>query len=92
MEILEQVANDLKVEKEVLARNSLGVFLRKELNDVEAEMFKITARHGIKTVTEFDKLLKDGKVLEEDVIDDFMELDYFESRREELLNALEKIK
>jgi len=92
MEILEEVANDLKIDKEMLARNSLDVFLNKELLDTEAEMFKLTARHGIKSVAEFDELLKKGKVMEEDIIDDFMELDYLESRRDELLNVIAKIR
>jgi len=91
MEILTEVANDLKINKEVLARNSLNIFLNKELRDTEAEMFKITSKHGTKSVHEFDELLKKGKAVEEDIIDDFMELDYLESRRDELLKAIEKI-
>lgn len=91
MEILEEVANDLNINKEILARNSLKVFLNKELSDIEAKMFKIASKHGIKSVLEFDELLKKGKVLEEDIIDDFMELDYLESRRDELLKAIGKV-
>lgn len=91
MEILTEVANDLKINKEALARNSLKIFLNKELSDIEAEMFKIATKYGIKSVHEFDELLKKGKALEEDIIDDFMELDYLESRRDELLKAIEKI-
>ncbi len=91
MEILTEVANDLKINKEALARSSLKIFLNKELSDIEAEMFKIASKHGIKSVFEFDELLKKGEVREEDIIDDFMELDYLESRREEFLKAMEKI-
>jgi len=92
MEILEEVANDLKIDKETLARSSLKVFLNKELSDIEAGMFKIAAKHGVESVVEFDEFLKKGKVMEEDIIDDFMELDYLESRRDELLKAIEKIR
>ncbi len=58
MEILEEVANDLKVDREMLARNSLKFFLSKELSNTEAEMFKIATRHGIESVLEFDELLR----------------------------------
>lgn len=92
MEILEEVANDLKIDREMLARNSLKFFLNKELSDTEAEMFKIATRHGIKSVSEFDELLKGGKVKEEDIIDDFMEVDYLEARRDELLKVIEKLR
>jgi len=80
MEILEKIANELGVNKDVLAKNSLEAFLRKELLDVEAQMFKITARHSIKSVLEFDELLRTGKVMEEDIMDDYMELDHLEAR------------
>ena len=92
MEILEEVANDLKIDKEMLARNSLKFFLNKELSNTEAEMFKIATRHGIKSVIEFDELIKGGKVKEEDIIDDFMEFDYLESRRDDLLKAIGKLR
>jgi len=91
MGILKEVANDLKMDSEMLARNSLKLFLKKELSNTEAEMFRIGARHGIKSVLELDDLLKRGKVWEEDVIDDFTELDYLETKRDELLKAIEKL-
>ncbi len=92
MEILEEVANDLKIDREMLARNSLRFYLNKELSNTEAEMFKIATRNGIKSVVEFEELLRRGKVREEDIIDDFMEFDYLESRRDELLKAIEKLR
>jgi hypothetical protein len=92
MEILEEVANDLKVDREMLARNSLKFFLSKELSSTEAEMFKIATRHGIESVLEFDELLRGGKVKEEDIIDDFMEFDYLEARRGELLKVIGKLR
>lgn len=91
MEILEEVANFLKIDREMLVRNSLKFFLNKELSNTEAEMFKIASRHGIKSVLEFDELIKGGKVKEEDIIDDFMEFDYLETRRDELLEVIEKL-
>lgn len=92
MEILEEVAKDLRIDREMLARNSLRFFLNKELSNTEAEMFKIAARHGIKSVLEFDALLRGGgKVKEEEIIDDFMEFDYLEARRDELLEVMKKL-
>ena len=91
MEILEEIASELRVSKDVLAKDSLEVFLRKELLDVEARMFKISARHGVRSVLEFDELLRSGKVIEEDILDDFMELDHLESRRDELMRAMKKL-
>lgn len=92
MEILDEIASELRVSKDALAKNSLEVFLQKELLDVEAKMFKITTRHGVKSVLEFDEMLRTGKVMEEDIIDDFMELDHLEARRDALMRAMKKLK
>jgi hypothetical protein len=91
MEILEEIANELRVNKDVLAKDSLKLFLQRELLDVEAQMFKITNRRGIRSVLELDEQLKTGKAHEEDIMDDFMELDHLEVRRDELLRAMRKI-
>ncbi len=70
---------------------SLRTFLEKELRNIEAEIYKIGAKHGIKSIFELDDKLKTGKIKEEDMLEDFMELDYLESRRDDMLKAMEKI-
>lgn len=40
---------------------------------------------------ELDDKLKKGEVSEEDILDDFQELDYLEARRDELLAAMKKL-
>ncbi len=90
MEIIEEVASVLKVSKGKLEIDSINTFLEKELRNIEAEIFKIGAKHGIKTIFEMDEKLKKGEITEEDMMDDFMELDYLESRKDDLLKVMEK--
>ncbi len=91
MEVIDEVASALKMDRDALARASLKAFLDKELRCVEAEIYEIGARHGIKSIFELDDKLKKGEVREEDILDDFQELDYLEARRDELLAAMMKI-
>ncbi|CAG1020874.1 hypothetical protein MTYM_00597 [Methylococcales bacterium] len=70
---------------------SIRSFLEKELRNIEAGIYKIGAKHGIKSIFELDEKLKIGEIKEEDMIEDFMELDYLESRRDDMLMAMEKI-
>ena len=88
MELLEEIAGSLRIGEEALARDSIELFLKKELLDTEAQMFKITIRHGVKTAADFDRMLAIGRSKEEDVLDDYMELDYLESRRDDLLKII----
>ncbi|MBT9141522.1 MAG: hypothetical protein DDT30_02114 [Dehalococcoidia bacterium] len=52
MQVLEELARFLDTSPEELERESLKSFLGKELRKVEAEMYKLGARHGIKSVLE----------------------------------------
>ncbi len=92
MRIIEDVAHVLNVSKEKLEVDSIRAFLEKELRNIEAEIYRIGAKHGIKSIFELDEKLEKGELREEDMMDDFMELDYLESRRDDLLRAMEKIK
>lgn len=92
MQIFEDVAQVLHLSKEKLEIESISTFLQKELRNIEAEIYKIGSRHGIKSIFELDEKLKNGEIKEEDMMDDFMELDYLESRRDDMLKAMEKIK
>lgn len=91
MQIIEEIAKFLNMDREGLERESLKTFLEKELRNTEAEIYKIGAKHGIKSIFELDEKLKRGEITEEEMMDDFMELDYLESRRENLQKAMEKI-
>lgn len=91
MQIIEEIATVLKISKERLERESLKTFLERELRNIEAEIYKICAKHGIKSIFELDEKLKKGEITEEEMMDDFMELDYLESRRDNLLKAMEKV-
>ncbi len=91
MKVIDEVANALKMDRDALTKASLKAFLDKELRCVEAEIYEIGARHGIKSIFELDDKLKKGEVREEDILDDFQELEYLGARRDELLAAMTKL-
>lgn len=91
MELLREVAEALDMKQDFLARKSLTLYLEKELCDTEAAIFKITSKYGVKPVFELDDRLKQGKLKEENMLDDFLELDYLEAKRDKIRRVLEKI-
>ena len=91
MEVIDDVAGTLKMDRDLLARASVKVFLERELRCIEAEIFEIWARHGVKSIFELDQRLKKGEVREANVLDDFQELDYLEARRDQILAAMKSL-
>ena len=91
MEVIDEIAGVLKMDRDALARASIKAFLERELRSIEADMFEIWTKHGVKSIYELDDMLKRGVVKEDDVLDDFQELDYLESRRDEILAAMKSL-
>lgn len=91
MEVIDEIADVLKMDRDVLARASIKAFLERELRSIEADIFEIWTKHGIRSIFELDDKLKRGEVKEEDVLDDIQELDYLESRRDEILAAMKSL-
>jgi hypothetical protein len=91
MEVIDKIASTLKMDRDVLAKASIKVFLERELRCIEAEIFEIGSRHGVRSIFELDDKLKKGEFKEADILEDFQELDYLESRRDELLSAMKSL-
>ena len=79
------------MKSEDIEKESTKTFLELKLRNIEAEIFKIARKHGVTCIEELDEKLKKGKVSEEKVLDDFMELDYYEAEKDKILQAMEKI-
>jgi len=92
MQTIEEIAKTLNIDPIELEKKSLKFFLEKELRNIEVEIYKIGNKHGIKSVLELDEKLKRGEIKEEDMLEDFMELEFLETRKEKILEALEKLK
>ncbi|MBU0569029.1 hypothetical protein KJ693_11660 [bacterium] len=85
------MAQILEVKSEDIEKESTKTFLELKLRNIEAEIFKIARIYGVTCIEELDEKLKKGKVSEEKVLDDFMELDYYEAEKDKILQAMEKI-
>lgn len=92
MQTIEEVAKTLDIDPVKLEKESLEFFLQKELRNLEVEIYRIGNKHGIKSVLELDEKLKKGEIKEEEMLDDFIELEFLETRKEKILKVLGKVK
>ncbi len=92
MQTIEEVAKTLNLDPVKLERESLEFFLQKELRNVEVEIYKIGNKHGVRSILELDEKLKRGEIREEEMLDDFMELEFLEAKKEKILKVLKKVK
>ena len=85
------IAKEFAITEEELTRKSLRAFLLEQLRLLEAERKARCAKFGVKDLWEMELLFVEGKVSEEEMLEDYQEVDYLTDRVERVKAMLEEI-
>ncbi len=91
MAVIDVVAKELHMKPGELLKESLKTYLEKRLSKVEADIFLLTKKYGVKDVFEFDSKVKEGVINEASAYDDYFIFDNLEAEREKIKAILEKL-
>ena len=89
--LFDQVATQLNILPEQLERESLRVYLQRNLRLIESELFGLARRYGVQNVTELDEKIQQGAFHEKESFDDYFRFDHLESERRKHLEILETL-
>lgn len=89
--VLENLARDFRFDKETLLKESLKSFLEKKLVEVQAEIFKLGGKYGVKSSKEIDRKYEEGGLEEKDTWEDYFRLDHLEYRRDRIAKMLKEL-
>ena len=82
MTVIETAAGTLHMKPDELLKESLRVFVEQKLAVVEAEIFSIAKKYGVKDVFELDQRIEEGLLSESEAYDDYFHLDHLEAERQ----------
>jgi hypothetical protein len=91
MAVIDIVAKELHMNPKELLKESLKAYLEKRLSKIEADIFLIAKRYGVKNVFELDAKVKKGFISEKEAYDDYFALDNLEAESEKIKKFLEKL-
>lgn len=91
MAVIDAVAKELHMKPKELVKESLKTYLEKRLSRIEADIFLIAKKHGVKDVFEFDTKVKEGLLSEKEAYDEYFALDTLEAERDKIKKFLEKL-
>ena len=91
MTVLDIVAKELQMKPKELMKESLKTYLEKRLSKIEADIFLIAKKYGVKDVFDLDVKVKEGVVSERDAYEDYFVYDNLEAEREKIKTFLEKL-
>jgi hypothetical protein len=86
-----RIAKEFAITEEELHRKSLRAFLLEQLRLLEAERKARCAKFGVSDLWEMERLIEQGKVSEEAILEDFQEVDYLTDRAEQVRAMLEEL-
>ena len=73
---LATVAKEFSLTEEDLTREGIRAFLAERLRLLDAERRARCAKFGVTSLEEMDGLIQRGEVEEDDILEDFQEVDY----------------
>ena len=86
-----RVAKEFSLTEEAVIREGLRAFLLERLRLFDAERRAHCAKYGVATLAEMDALLVRGEVEEDDILEDFQEVDYLCDRIAKVQAMLEEL-
>ncbi|NMG83164.1 MAG: hypothetical protein GIS02_03030 [Methanosarcinales archaeon] len=90
--VLHRLSEEMGIEESELVSRGVRAYLRSELGKIEAQLYALCHKHGIKSIYELERAIEKGEVVESDVLDDLMRMDYLESEKTKLKNRLKDVK
>ena len=85
------IAKEFSITEDELHRKSLRAFLLEQLRMLEADRKARCAKFGVKDLWEMEQLFVEGKVEEEDMLEDFQTVDYLTARVKRIKAMLQEL-
>ena len=91
MTILNKVARAFQISPHSLLRESLRIYLKQKLIQVESEMFILAKKYGVQNVFELDARVQQGLFHEQDTSENYFRMDYLESEQDKIKHLLDTL-
>jgi len=86
-----QIAQEFALSEEELVRQSLRAFLLDKVQLLESERRARCAKFGVSSLEEMDELIRNGSVEEEDILEDFQNVDYLTTEIKRIQGLLKEL-
>lgn len=91
MTAIDAIAKEFHMKPKDLLKASLKTYLGQRLSRIEADLFLIAKKYGVKDIFQLDEKIKAGLVTEEKSYEDYFALDNLEAEREKIKKFLSKL-
>ena len=79
------------IKESELVSQSVKAYIRSELGKIESQLYIFYHKYKIKSIQEMEHAIEKGEVIESDVLDDLIKIDYLESEKTKMMNFFEML-
>lgn len=91
MVAVKEIAEEFALAEDELIRRSLRAFLLERMRLLDSERRARCAKFGVTSLEEMDELIKNGQVKEEEILNDFQNVDFLTTQIERIQRLLEEL-
>lgn len=89
---LNALAKKFNLSKTAVENKAAELLLLSELRRIETEIFSITEKYGVKSLSQMDKKIASGKLSENEIGEDFYRLDFLLEKKSDIDELLKSYK
>jgi len=90
---LHEISKEIGIKEEDLVSAGIRAYIKTELGKIEAQLYSLYHKYGIKSTADLEDAIEKGTVVESDVFEDLTRIDYLENKKgklQEFIRTLQK--
>ena len=90
---LHKISKEMGIKEDEIITGGIRAYIRSELGKIEAQLYSLHRKYGIKSTADLEHKIEKGTVVESDVFEDLTRIDYLENKKgklQEFIRTLQK--
>ncbi|MDO8724990.1 MAG: hypothetical protein Q7J35_02850 [Candidatus Methanoperedens sp.] len=88
---LHKISKEMGIEEDEIVTGGVRAYIRSELGKIEAQLYSLYRKYGIKSTADLEHKIEKGTVVESDVFEDLTRIDYLEAEKNKLQRLIKAI-
>jgi hypothetical protein len=88
---LHKISKEMGIKEDEIITGGIRAYIRSELGKIEAQLYSLHRKYGIKSTADLEHKIEKGTVVESDVFEDLTRIDYLEAEKTKLQRLIKTL-
>lgn len=86
-----KLSKEIGITEDELVTIGIRAYIKSELGKIEAQLHVLYHKYGINSINDLERAIETGTVVESDVLEDLIRIDYLEAEKAKLKRLIETV-